>query len=90
VCGRPIRRSEGKSLPFVAVTFAQCPRLSELRWSDQEVNLYPVHPRMQKHWGHVTTGDISRVNLIEGTSCVAKRRRPSEEGQEGKEEPNEK
>ena len=35
-----------KSLPFTAVIFTQWPPLSELCGSDQEVDLYPVHPRV--------------------------------------------
>jgi len=68
--------------------FAQCPRLSELCWSDQEVNLYPVHSRMQEHREHVATRDISRVNSIEGASGLAKPCRSPKKGQEGKEETN--
>ena len=65
--------------------FAQCPRPSELCWSNQEVNFYPVHSRMQEHRVHVETGDIPRVNFIEGASCLAKFCRPPKKGQEGKE-----
>jgi len=59
---------------------AQRPHLSELCWSDQEVNLYPVRSRMQEHRGHVATGDALRDNSIEGATC-----RSSEKGQEAKE-----
>jgi len=59
-------------------------RYEELCWSDQEVDLYPVHIRVQEHGEHVTTGDIPRVNFIEGTSHPS-----SKAAQEGKEETNE-
>jgi hypothetical protein len=60
-------------------------RLSELCRSDQEVNLYPVHSRMQEHREHVTTGDTPRVNSIQGASCLAKFGWSPKKGQERKE-----
>ena len=64
--GRPIHRQEGQSLPFIAVTLAQCPCLPELCWSDQGIYLYPVRPGMQEHRGYVTIGDISEVDFMGG------------------------
>ena len=61
---------------------AQCPRLPELCWSNQEGHLCPVRARVQKHWDHAATGDISGVYFIQGTS---KPPRSSEEGREGEE-----
>jgi len=46
---------------------AQCQHLPELCWSNQEVYVYPVHARMQKHWGHAAAGDISGVDFLKGT-----------------------
>ena len=42
---------------------------------------------MQKHWGHVGTGDMARVNLVEGTSHLENPRESSEKRQ-GKGEAN--
>lgn len=41
---------------------------------------------MQEHYGNATTGDISGINFIQGTSKCC---RSSKEAQEGEKEPNE-
>ena len=49
MCGRPIHRREGEGPSFLEVIFAQYPLALELCWSDQEVRLYSVRSRVQKH-----------------------------------------